>query len=200
MEFNEKLQELRKSKELTQEELGEALFVSRTAISKWESGRGYPNIDSLKGISHFFSITIDELICPEEIMSVAENEKKEFVSQYLSLIGGALDIFPVLLLFIPAFGNGADSSAAVSLFDFTGTNPWLKTLFAVLIGITVLNGICGLVINNFNKPIWNRHRLITGLVLSIISSIVFIVTRQPYAAILCFAVLVVKGFLFIKVK
>jgi transcriptional regulator with XRE-family HTH domain len=47
MEFNEKLQELRKQKGLTQEELAEKLYVSRTAISKWESGRGYPNIESL---------------------------------------------------------------------------------------------------------------------------------------------------------
>ena len=46
MEFNEKLQNLRKQKGLTQEELATALFVSRTAISKWESGRGYPNIES----------------------------------------------------------------------------------------------------------------------------------------------------------
>ena len=54
MEFNKKLQELRKQKGLTQEELAEKLFVSRTAVSKWESGRGYPNIDSLKEIARFF--------------------------------------------------------------------------------------------------------------------------------------------------
>ena len=40
MEFHEKLQELRKQKGLTQEELAESLYVSRNAISKWESGRG----------------------------------------------------------------------------------------------------------------------------------------------------------------
>ena len=70
MEFNEKLQELRKSRSLTQEELAEVLFVSRTAISKWEQGRGYPSLDSLKEISRFFSVSIDELICSEEIISV----------------------------------------------------------------------------------------------------------------------------------
>ena len=83
MEFHEKLAELRKNKGLTQEELAEALFVSRTAVSKWESGRGYPGIDSLKEISRFFSVTVDELICPEEIISAAENEKKDFISRYL---------------------------------------------------------------------------------------------------------------------
>lgn len=47
MEFNEKLQQLRTGKNLTQEQLAEQLYVSRTAISKWESGKGYPNIESL---------------------------------------------------------------------------------------------------------------------------------------------------------
>lgn len=53
MEFSQKLQELRKQKGLTQEELAKSLYVSRTAISKWESGRGYPSIDSLKEIANF---------------------------------------------------------------------------------------------------------------------------------------------------
>ena len=200
MEFNEKLQELRKSRSLTQEELAEALFVSRTAISKWESGRGYPSIDTLKEISRFFSITIDDLICSDEMITVAETDKKEFVSKYISLICNALDILLAILLFIPAFGNGTASSETVTLFGLSGIAPWLRTVFVVLIGITILNGICGLIIANCNKSVWNSHRLVTGVVLSILSVTVFIVTRQPYAGIVCFAFLVIKGFLIAKVK
>ena len=200
MEFNEKLQELRKSRSLTQEELAEALFVSRSAISKWESGRGYPSIDSLKEMSRFFSVTVDDLICSDEMISVAENEKRELADKYVSLICNALDILMAILLFIPAFGNGRDSPETVSLFGLNGINPRVKTVFAVIIGVTILNGICGVVIANLNKPTWNRHRLVTGVVLSILSVTVFIVTRQPYAGIVCFAFLVIKGFLIAKVK
>ena len=76
MEFNEKLQELRKSRGMTQEELAEELYVSRTAVSKWESGRGYPSIDSLKDISKFFSVSIDDLLSGEKLLHLAERENK----------------------------------------------------------------------------------------------------------------------------
>ncbi len=46
MERSEKLQQLRKQRGLTQKELAEKLFVSQTAISKWESGRGCSSLDS----------------------------------------------------------------------------------------------------------------------------------------------------------
>ena len=200
MEFNEKLQELRKSKSMTQEELAEVLFVSRTAISKWESGRGYPSLDSLKEISKFFSVSIDELICMEEIISVAEDEKKVCIDKYITLICNVLDVFLVLLLFLPIFGNGNDSPSSVSLYSITGLSEWIKPLFFTLIGITVLNGICGVIISFFNKPIWNRHRLVTGMVLSIVCAAVFILTRQPYAGIVCLVILVIKGFLMVKGK
>ena len=200
MEFHEKLQELRKSRSLTQEELAEALFVSRTAVSKWESGRGYPGIDSLKEISRFFSVTVDELICPEEIISAAENEKKDFISRYLTLICGVLDILPAILLFIPAFGNGAGSRETVALSGLDGISSWIRILFVIVISLTVLNGICAAVVSNFDRPVWNRHRLVTGVALSILGSALFLITRQPYAGLIFFAVLVIKGFLLLKVR
>ena len=195
MEFNEKLQELRKSKGLTQEELAEALYVSRTAVSKWESGRGYPSIDSLKEISRFFSVTIDELICPEEIITAAQEEKKAFADQLLVLICGTLDILLALLLFLPVFGGGTDGPASVSLFSLTGVSPWIKVTFVTVIALTALNGICGVIISRLNRPVWDHHRIVTGMVLSVAGAAVFILTRQPYAGITCLAILVVKGWL-----
>ena len=200
MEFNEKLQELRKNKGLTQEQLAEALFVSRTAISKWESGRGYPNLDSLKEISRYFSVTIDDLICSEEIIIAAEDEKRACIDKYIALICCTLDTLMVLLLFLPVFGNSADTPASVTLFESTGLSSWIRIVFAVLIGVTVLNGICGIIIGRFDKPVWNHHWLVTGMVLSITGAAVFIMTRQPYAGILCLAMLVVKGLLIGKGK
>ena len=185
MEFNEKLQQLRKNKGLTQEELAQAIFVSRTAVSKWESGRGYPNIDTLKGLAKFFSVTVDELLSPDEIIT--------------ALLCSMFDVFTALLLFIPVFGNGADKQS-VSLFALTDTQSWIKIIYAVIIGLTVLNGICGLIISRFDKPLWSKHRLITGIALSVISCLLFIITRQPYAGVFCFFILIIKGWLIFRRK
>jgi transcriptional regulator with XRE-family HTH domain len=192
MEFNEKLQELRKSKGLTQEELAEKLFVSRAAISKWESGRGYPSIDSLKEISRFFSVTIDEMICPEEIISAAEEEKQAFAGRTISFSSNTLDLLTALLLFLPVFGNGNASPAAVSLFGLTGVHSWVRIVFLTVIGLSALNGLCGLILIRFDRPVWNRHRLVTGMAMSVIGVAVFIAARQPYAGLFYFALLIIK--------
>ena len=134
------------------------------------------------------------------MISVAENDKKEFAHKYVSLICNALDILLAILMLIPVFGNGTASPETVSLFGLSGINPWVKTVFALIIGITILNGICGVIIVRLNKPVWNRHRLATGIVLSIASVMIFIATRQPYAGIVCFSFLVIKGFLIAKMK
>ena len=94
MEFNEKLQELRKQKGLTQEELSEKLYVSRTAISKWESGRGYPNIESLKAIAKFFSVTVDELLSTDEVLTIAEEDSKRKEKHFRDLMYGLLAKLP----------------------------------------------------------------------------------------------------------
>ncbi len=97
MEFNEKLQYLRKQQNMTQEQLAEKLFVSRTAVSKWESAKGYPNIESLKCISRFFSVSIDELLSGNELLELAETENQANITKMYGLIYGALDLIVFIL-------------------------------------------------------------------------------------------------------
>ena len=115
MEFNEKLKELRSSRGLTQEELAESLFVSRTAISKWESGRGYPSIDSLKEISSFFSVTIDELLSGEKLLSIAEKENKSNMQNLCSILIGVIDLFHFLLIVLPLYPKSMKVVIAFSM-------------------------------------------------------------------------------------
>ena len=201
MEFNEKLQKLRTNENLTQEELAEKLYVSRAAISKWESGRGYPSIDSLKVVAKYFHITIDELIGSEEIVDLAEQDMKSSNKKYTALICGILDCLTLLLFFLPVFGNGGKTEGeSVSLLAMTGAGLWLKIVFISVIGMTILNGFCGVIISNFDKPAWNKHRVVTGVILSILGTMLFILSRQPYAGVFYLCILVIKGILVIKSK
>ena len=201
MEFNEKLQKLRTNENLTQEELAEKLYVSRAAISKWESGRGYPSIDSLKAIAKYFHITIDELIDSEEIVDLAEQDMKSSNKKYTALICGILDCLTLLLFFLPVFGNGGKTDVeSVSLLAMTGVGLWLKIIFIAVMGITILNGFCTVIISNFDKPEWNKHRVVTGVILSILGTMLFILSRQPYAGVFYLCILVIKGILVIKSK
>lgn len=91
MEFNEKLQQLRLQRNLTQEQLAEQLYVSRTAISKWESGKGYPNIESLKYISKLFSVSIDDLLSGEKLINLAETENRSNIKRIYNIISGIVE-------------------------------------------------------------------------------------------------------------
>ena len=66
MNFGTKLQNLRKSKGFTQEQLADQLGVSRQAVSKWETGDGYPELDKLIQISNLFDVTLDYLVKTQE--------------------------------------------------------------------------------------------------------------------------------------
>ena len=52
-----------------------------------------------------------------------------------------------------------------------------------------------LILSRFERSVRNRHRLVTGLVLTTLGGAVFILTRQPYAGIMYLAILVIKGLL-----
>ena len=199
MEFNEKLQELRKQKGLTQEELAEKLYVSRTAISKWESGRGYPNIESLKAIAKFFSVTVDELLSSGEVLTIAEEDSKRKEKHFRDLIYGLLDLCIAMLLFLPFFAKKADGIIqSVSLIVLDGVQPYLKTAYlAVVISMSIM-GVLTLVLQNCQAAAWIKSKTMISLILGAIAVLVFMISSQPYAAVFAFVLLVIKTLLLIK--
>ena len=67
MELKEKLAELRSRRGLSQQDVAEALDVSRQAVSRWETGAAVPGRDSLLALSRLFGVSVEELVSPAEL-------------------------------------------------------------------------------------------------------------------------------------
>ena len=199
MEFNQKLIELRKKKGLTQEELGAILFVSRTAISKWESGRGYPNLDTLKTMSKFFGVTVDELLSCDQLLSVAEQDGKQKENNILDLVFAVMDIAFILFLILPLFAQTIDGVILeVSLINLTEKQLYLKIAYFVVVILSVLLGVLQLFIRKNQNKFYLKYKRKISLALGSLSVILFSVSLQPYAVILSFLFLSVKVLTVIK--
>ena len=77
MIFSEKLQLLRKSKGLTQEEFAEQLNVSRQAVAKWEAGQAYPDVMNLIQISDMMNVTVDYLVKDRECTVILQMDDED---------------------------------------------------------------------------------------------------------------------------
>ena len=75
MSFGENLQRIRKKNQLSQEALAEMLGVSRQAVSKWELGDGYPEVDKLLILSKKLNISLDSLLGSENMPALSEDDK-----------------------------------------------------------------------------------------------------------------------------
>lgn len=77
MNFNEKLIELRKSKGLSQDELGQRLGVSRQTISKWELAQSYPDFQRLVLLSDYFDLSLDALVKDIDVQEIRDKNLKD---------------------------------------------------------------------------------------------------------------------------
>lgn len=199
MEFHEKITELRKSRGLTQEELAKILYVSRTAISKWESGRGYPNIDSLRELASFFSVSIDDLLSSEKLLTIAKKENNSNIRHLCLLLFGIVDIFFCMMIVLPLYPNTiGETIYSVNLLSYSDASlltikvHWFLFLLNIMVGVTEL-----LVVNISNE--FNYKTIISfSMLLNIIIVLFLAIVRESYAIILAFVLLIIKGFILIK--
>ena len=201
MELGEKLQQLRKQNNWTQEQLAEQLYISRTAVSKWESGKGYPSIDSLKNISALFKISIDDLLSGDELVQLATNENKENVENITGMIYGLLDLVAIAFIFLPFYGNPeGDYIRAVNLIDYKEV-VGLKTIYYILLLSLFGIGAAELGLRFFEKTKSMGkvlRRLSVGM--HILAILLFSMSRQPYLSTFLFILFLMKGFIALNNK
>ena len=199
MEFNEKLQELRKNKGLTQEELAEVLYVSRTAISKWESGRGYPNIESLKEISKFFDVSIDDLLSGEKLLSIAEKENKSTIRNMYDVFFGVVDLCSFILVVLPLYPNTIDGFVySVNLLNYNETTSINLVIYWVMFISLFAVGIIKIILTKIKREKGNKILMELSSVLNIFIVIFLALTREVYAVVVAFLLLIVKGTILLK--
>ena len=199
MEFNEKLVQLRKSRNMTQDELAEALYVSRAAVSKWESGRGLPSIDSLKDIAKFFSVSIDELLSGEKLLSLAEKENSSNTRKICNIIFGVADLLSFVLFVLPLYPSTVDGYVySVSLLSYTETSKINIAVYWVLFALLVLSGAVKLIFAKLKAEKCSKASGYVSLVVSMVTVLFLALTREAYALVVVFLLFVIKVTVFIN--
>lgn len=199
MEFNEKLQQLRKQNNLTQEQLAEQLYVSRTAISKWESGKGYPNIESLKCISKLFSVSIDELLSSDELIILAETENHSNVNKIYNLVYGILDLMTIAFIFLPFYGQqDGEFIRLVTLLSYNDISTITHTVYFAILILMVALGVVELIIHFSENEKGVSISKTCSVILHALAILIFTMTRQPYVTAFLFMLMMIKVVLLLK--
>ena len=115
------------------------------------------------------------------------------------MVFGLLDISIAMFFFLPFFGEKSTGTVhAVSLPALAEIATYLKiAYYGIVIGIVLL-GICMLALQNFRQQFWVRHKSHISLVVNAVGVILFVISSQPYPAIILFLFLIIKALLFRK--
>jgi transcriptional regulator with XRE-family HTH domain len=138
LSIGENIRKLRQENGFTQEELASRIFVTRNAVSKWETDKGIPSIDNLKQLASLFKVSLDQIVNEEDrlIMAMDNTAKINKIKDIYSTIGIFLTyslngfVIPYIFLKVDGFSDPA-------------INYLLLPLLYVLIGlISILRNIC----------------------------------------------------------
>ncbi len=127
MEFKDKLKRLRRERSLSQQALADAIFISRSAVAKWENGLGLPSADSLQALANYFDVSPDYFTTdePEQIIV----EKNKTIYGFRRSFATAIMVLVILLIYLvswllPAEHFAFSSQAAVGV---TNNAPCIQT-------------------------------------------------------------------------
>ncbi len=196
MHFGDRLKALRTQRHMTQQQLAQRLFVSRTAVSKWETGRGTPSIDSLQSVAKLFDVTLDALLSEEELAAIEQGGR----GRPLGLTGpiaAAMDIMAFLGFVLPMYGlHTAGAVLSVPLLRLESGG--MRTAYIVLLAVLCLCGLAEAALLKWGSARAQRRAVCIGLAVNIFLILLFIASGQLYAATLYFLFLLLKGAAYLR--
>jgi len=199
MKLSEKLKDLRVSKNLTQEQLAEKLYVTRAAISKWEQDNGYPSIDSLKNIASFFSVSIDDLLSANDLIVLVKKDTFFHIERVNSIIYSILDMLTLLFIFLPLYGQlDQGIFQSVPLNQYHDVSNLTIVLYYIAIFTLVIYGMVGLILQFSSKNISHHKLKILSFIINFPVILLFALTRQPYVSSFLLIFMMIKLLLSIK--
>lgn len=196
MDFGEKLKALRTERGLTQEQLAAKLYVSRTAVSKWETGGGSPNLDSLQAVARLFDVSVDDLLSTDDLIVLARDERRSSARSGGMLSFGLLDMMAVVFAFLPLYGVDDGSFVRMANLVEYGLSVDFGVSFAVMAAAIVSLVLVGAVEVALAVAGPRRAARVVGLVGFAVQAVavdLFVSTMQPYATTLAFALLLAKA-------
>lgn len=158
------ISELRKEKKLTQKELAEKINVSDKAVSRWETGKGYPDVTSLVSLSEYFDVSVNELLAgkrltaediketaDENLISVFEQVQKNKKQQNLQVAVYTSVLIVVLLPVLIIIGK----ELFVSMTTQIQAENIISAVVSTVVGIVLL--IVGILIRKGNVSILHSY-------------------------------------------
>ena len=195
MDIGEKLKALRTERGLTQEQLAAKLYVSRTAVSKWETGGGSPNLDSLQAVARLFDVSVDDLLSTDDLIVLARDERRSTARSSGMLSFGLLDVLAVVFAFIPLYGVDDGSFVRMANLADYGASVDFGASFAVMAAAVVslmFVGAVEIVLAAAGSSRAARIVALVGFAVQALAVVLFASTMQPYATTLMFVLLLAK--------
>ena len=195
MDFGEKQKALRTERGLTQEQLSARLYVSRTAVSKWETGGGSPNLDSLQAVARLFDVSVDDLLSTDDLIVLARDERRSTARSSGMLSFGLLDVLAVVFAFIPLYGVDDGSFVRMANLADYGASVDFGASFAVMAAAVVslmFVGAVEIVLAAAGSRRAARIVALVGFAVQALAVVLFASTMQPYATTLMFVLLLAK--------
>ena len=195
MDFGEKLKALRTERGLTQEQLAARLYVSRTAVSQWETGGGSPNLDSLQAVARLFDVSVDDLLSADDLIVLARDERRSTARSSGMLSFGLLDVLAVVFAFIPLYGVDDGSFVRMANLADYGASVDFGASFAVMAAAVVslmFVGAVEILLAAAGSRRAARIVALVGFAVQALAVVLFASTMQPYATTLMFALLLAK--------